>query len=926
MKIVYFLSFILCLVFHGYSQKGNTIHKTLIDSFAIKGWAYLSNLCGITRDGKHFFYKIDNQPAGSNTVIVQRLKSKWRSEVHGVSDAFFTTDNKQFVFFKEDSLNFLNLNDDKITQIAKVMSFKHPSNSEWIAYLLESKALILKNINNGVEQKFDNVEDYGFDHAGKTFLIYNSVNSSNTFEMRWLNLDSGTETVIWDKDDFMNRKSSLASYVFDTSGMQLAFIIKDGIGNDQVNRLLYYKKGMDKAVVKVDSSSLNSDSGFFLSDYNPTFTTNGQWIIFKLLPFQNKTILLNEIKVNIWSYRDSVIQSRQLLQNEPRSFAAVVSIGDNNAMRIENEGERANLNETPGDYILIADNYSVQEPWLNDHINYYLLSLKSRKRTLLTSNVNSIFSFSFSPSGRYVIYFDNKLKHYFSFDITNAKVKNITFGIPEPLENEYSRNDNTPSPVGIAGWINKDSALLIYDNHDLWQVDPSGIKKSINITNGYGKKHHIKFSTLNERETLCCFQGKAPLYLTAFNTLNKYNGFYKIWLESKRDPLLLTMGPYTYFHKNEQLPINPGEFDNGMKPLHATDTDIWVVKRMAANEAPNYFLTSDFKNFISISNLQPQTNYNWLSSELITWKQFDGTPCQGILYKPEDFNPQKKYPLIFNFYEQLSHRLYEFPKPDFSRDNINIPWFVSNGYLVFVPDIHFSIAKVTGRINGESAYNSIVSAAKFLSKYSWIDSNKIGIQGHSFGGGVINYLITHTDLFAAAAEAAGVSNSISSYLSLTGGLGKPGDSRQFGTEFHQGRMGASLWEKKELYLKNMPVLNADKIVTPLLIMHNPGDAAVPWTEGIQMYLALRRLRKRVWMLTYDDGAHTLNRINGKDYTIRLMQFFDHYLKEHPAPLWMTKGISASIKGRDLGYKLDSTNFCGNHCKVCRKNAYQHKVK
>ena len=255
------------------------------------------------------------------------------------------------------------------------------------------------------------------------------------------------------------------------------------------------------------------------------------------------------------------------------------------------------------------------------------------------------------------------------------------------------------------------------------------------------------------------------MLLTGFGTTNKYNGFFRQTIGRGARPELLTMGPYLYYRTASQRSYNQF-FDDGAPPAKALAANCWVVRRESATEAPNYYVTTDLKHYRPVSHLMPQANYNWLRADLIQWRTSDGKPGQGILYLPENFDPGKKYPVIVNIYEQLSHRLFEFPEPGLTRDAIDIPWFVSKGYLVFTPDIHFKPGNSSGMTTGEWAYRSVAPAITALSKLPYADLRHLGIQGHSFGAGETNYLITHTHLFAAAAEAAGPSDAISNYLSL----------------------------------------------------------------------------------------------------------------------------------------------------------------
>jgi len=389
------------------------------------------------------------------------------------------------------------------------------------------------------------------------------------------------------------------------------------------------------------------------------------------------------------------------------------------------------------------------------------------------------------------------------------------------------------------------------------------------------------------------------LLLTAFDTINKQNGFFRTKLSDKsQDPQLLALKPCHIYTTVTQSP--GGDFDNFL-PLKARDANKWLVMQETETDAPNFFLTKDFKTYTRLTNLQPQQHYNWLTSELISWQQLDSTYTQGLLYKPENFDSTKKYPLIFYYYESMSNNKYGYPAAAFTGAGINIPWFVSRGYLVITPDIQYTIGEI-----GESVCNSIVSAARYAARLPWVDSTKMAITGHSFGGYETNYLVTHTNIFAAAASAAGMADLISAYGSLGSPLWGATSLQGVFFEFGQFRMGSTLWQKPELYIKNSPVFNIDKVTTPLLIMHNKADALVPWAQAIELFTGLRRLQKKVWMLQYDNGAHGVHGREAIDFTVRITQFFDHYLKETPPPKWMTAGIPAKLKGIYTGYELDTS--------------------
>jgi dipeptidyl aminopeptidase/acylaminoacyl peptidase len=255
--------------------------------------------------------------------------------------------------------------------------------------------------------------------------------------------------------------------------------------------------------------------------------------------------------------------------------------------------------------------------------------------------------------------------------------------------------------------------------------------------------------------------------------------------------------------------------------------------------------------------------------------------------------------MMVYFYERETDRLHSYQAPVPNRASIRYSFYASRGYLVFVPDIPYEIG-----YPGESALDAVVPGVLSLVARGFVDEDRIGVQGHSWGGYQIAYMITKTNIFAAAEAGAPVSNMTSAY----GGIRwQSGMSRMFQYERSQSRIGGTLWEARGRYVHNSPVFFADKIETPLLMLHNDEDGAVPWYQGIEMFVAMRRLAKPVFMLNYNGEAHGLTRRpNQEDWAIRMQQFFDHYLLGAPAAAWMVEGVSAVDKGRRFGLELVET--------------------
>ena len=325
----------------------------------------------------------------------------------------------------------------------------------------------------------------------------------------------------------------------------------------------------------------------------------------------------------------------------------------------------------------------------------------------------------------------------------------------------------------------------------------------------------------------------------------------------------------------------PKSFSN---PIKAKDADVMVLTAASFRESPDLQITdSSFKELRKVSDANPQqAGILWGTAELINFKNLDGVPLKATLYKPENFDPNKKYPMLVYIYERLTQNInaYVEPRPGHT---INASYYVSNGYLVLEPDIAYKIG-----FPGQSALQCVLPAVQAVVDRGFVNEKAIGIQGHSWGGYQIAYMITQTNRFRAVAAGAPVANMTSAYDGIRWG---PGIPRQFQYEKTQSRIGGSLWEYPMRYIENSPVFMADRVQTPVMMIHNDADDAVPWYQGIEYFLALRRLGKEAYLFTYNGEPHGLRRRpNQKDYALHLQEYFDYYLKGAPKPDWMEHGI------------------------------------
>ena len=751
--------------------------------------------------------------------------------------------------------------------------------------------LVLKNLLTNSTITFKQVSEYLFDKKGTKLLVEIGRNLKDSNSKAYILLYDLRRQLA---DTVMRSFNDAKSFSFDDQGSQLVFAAERDSGSKALQKfykLWYFQPGMDSAKLMVKKNTVGMQLGYTVSEYgNVSFSKDGTKLFFGVAPIQparDTTLVDFELaRLDIWHYNDDYLQPqqlKQLTQEQRRSYLAVINLGTDGIIQLANENaENASVvDEGNADWVLVQSSKGnrIASQWEGRSKNTaYVVSTSTGKQTTVIAN--SYGAYVASPSAKYVYWYNPEAKNYFTYNISTGAVKNVSLRIREALYDMKNDVPDFPSPSGIIGWTANDEAFLVKDNYDIWQLDPDGISLPVNITAGYGKEHKTEFTYVKLDPEKRFLLPDETIVLQAQDKVNKYGGYFTKNVAFASTPVELSKGPFDY----SQL-------------MKARNTEEYIVQRTNISES-ELMAGSTLSSLRKLTNIAAQQDtFNWLTAELLRWKMFDGNISEGILYKPEDFDPHKKYPIIFYFYERNSDGLFSYKSPAPSASTINIPYFVSNGYLVFDPNIYYKTGEP-----GQSAFNSVVSAARYLAKMPWVDSNRMAIQGQSWGGYQVAYLVTKTKIFRAASAGAPVANMTSAYGGIRWGTGL---NRQFQYEKTQSRIGATLWQRPDLYIKNSPLFAADKVMTPLLIMHNDADGSVPWYQGIEFFTALRRLGKKVWMLEYNGEDHNLvERRNKKDLSIRLAQFFDYYLKDARPARWIKDGLPATEKGRDWGFEVD----------------------
>ncbi|MEV4886038.1 S9 family peptidase [Chitinophaga ginsengisegetis] len=881
LKTLLFCSFIFVLFSNCMAQtsiKLTPIDKTVINSSVYKKWQTVSTPA-ISADGRYVSYIINNEPIGSKTMVIKSSDKSWEIRVAGGKDIVFTRDCKAAIFTKSnDSLFVVRLGESIIKRFYNVGSYELRSAERIGDILIMNKGggaseLQLFYLKSGRTLSYFNVKSFVTSTNGTALVILQDsvINNKGVQVLSWRGMTDEKVLDIWRGTGFTNQ------IVIDKSGKQIAFLIGDTL-NDHVSKsCLYYKIGdkMPKTIFNEQSNGLGED--MYLT-YLSRFSLDGSKLFFGAqCKGERRDTSDSYAAVNIWSYLDTKLHSVQK-SNPPNeySFIYVYRINDNKISSLNKEGDIVldNFTNDNATFIWHVDPRSDFEEhrWNSAAaFNYYFVSTSNGDRIKLGNLRNYLGKVS--PNGEFVIFFNGK--DYYSYVVANGKYINLTKGMNIEWLN-FDTSDKDSTTRGIAGWLADGKGVLVYDKYDIWLLDPMGKRTLTNLTNGYGSKHKIAFSLGLSEYSEGLISENAQLILSGTGLITKQNGFFKKDMRKVGDPEVLSYGPYVF-----NIRFNHYIRQRGIFPVKAQASEMYIVSRMSATESLNYFLTSDFRKFTPISDVYPERSYNWYKAELHSWETSEGVVLQGILYKPENFDSTKRYPLIFNYYEKLSANLNVCFIPNYSSSSIDIPTYVSNGYLVFTPDIQYKMGDPM-----QGAYNSVVSAAKYLSKLPFVNSEKIGIQGFSFGAVQTNYLVANTKIFAAACSASGLSDFISAY----GAVSNQGFSLQGSFEdMGQIRMGGAPWQFPEQYVKSSAIFKSDKVSTPLLMMHTTGDAVCPLSQALEFFTALRRLGKKVWLLEYTDGSHTVTGESAVDFDIRMAQFFDHFLKGEPAPHWMMQG-------------------------------------
>jgi len=491
----------------------------------------------------------------------------------------------------------------------------------------------------------------------------------------------------------------------------------------------------------------------------------------------------------------------------------------------------------------------------------YSIDFTTGNKTLIETKIER--ELQLSPLGRYILYF--KDKHWHIYDNESKTTKNITLqrGLPKFWDYTDDRPAE-PGSFGFGAWIDDDKGFWIYSEYDIWQYSIDN-NEFLNLTKT-GFTEQIKYRYLSNFVENPYLNTNDIILLSAFSNQRKTN--HLLTFDFSNNKFLDTLGGEYYYRYL-------GKSKHGNKTIISKEKfelfpDIWVCNELISNPSQKTFLETQ------------KEPYAWGTTEYIEWVSPNGDTLQGYIMKPDDFNPKKKYPVLVYFYEKFSDLMHRWSQPAINHRPC-YPQYLASGYIIFMPDIKFYDG-----YPGKSGLDAILSGCNALIEKGYADKDKFCMQGHSWSGYQSAWFVTQTDFFKATVSGAPVGNMTSAYsgIRLESGL-----ARQFQYETGQSRIGGNLIDSLSNYIENSPVFHANKATTPLMICFGDVDEAVPWHQGVELYLAFRRFNKECVFLQYEGEPHHLRKYHNKlDYASKMKDYFDHYIFDKPAPIWLKEKL------------------------------------
>lgn len=656
-------------------------------------------------------------------------------------------------------MGIYNLSNHQLIKIPEVLSYKLPKkNADFLAYIQELekeskdtttskkketyKQLIIRDLKNNKEVVFENVENYIFSKNGE-YLAY-SIKNEKKKQKKKEDETEVKEDEIVEVEEVSTQKEGV--YLVSTKNMQelaisdeegiysklsfdeeanfLAFIATHDEEKEEIKDYAVYLYNIENQnLLNLDNDLNGIPKDWVISEnYTPEFSKNSKSLYLGIAPKKepkDTTFIEEDYAIlDVWHYKDDYLQPQQLanLKRElEKSFLSVVHL-DNPAQLIVLQDEKMNytrlVNEGNADFVFGMSDYGnrVEKQWLGSGVgSYYLINTKTGKKEEILKNLHG--NVYVSPTGKNLVFFDRESANWYAYTISSGKITHLNNNIEVSFADEQHDSPDFAYPYSLIGWSKDDASVWIKDRYDIWEFDLNTNLPPKNITHSFGRENKISFNYLKLDKDARYIDTDKKIILSAFQEDDKQSGFYE-WHQNRK-PKKLFM-----------------EAMSGHRSLiKAKDSENYLFVHQSFTIPPTLVSSKNLKSFTVLHQTNPQQkNYNWGTVELIYYTAQKGKPATGMLFKPEDFDADKKYPLLAYFYERRSDNLHTYEAPAPTPSRLNITYFVSNGYLVFVPDIEY-----TDGYPGRSAEEYVDAGVDYLKTFDFVNGDKIGIQGQSWG-------------------------------------------------------------------------------------------------------------------------------------------------------------------------------------------------
>lgn len=821
-------------------------------------WSNGTFILKMSKDGNWVALGEDFPEKGREIVVVQTNGiTQFRFPEAEFLD--FSADSKWFGCISKKGLIIIDLKSHEESRYSNIAAYAFSSDGNYIAAHQQgnediNNLLIINLITKNIEKRLNSVTQFKW-HPSRNILI-TKVEEEEKVQVVQFDVENGnTKTLFEDKGVTIDHLG------WNNFGTAVVFLS----GKEGGNQLNYYDENQGILKTLADIQIHEKFKKFKLSNREPFVSDDGKKVIFYLQGDDIEKVLKNDVQ--IWDSDDPWIEPQmERYRKQVEQYFLTAWYPESGAIRaIETEGLHTAAMSVNHDFALVYDQLQY-EPLYKFYPNadLYIKNIKTGDSTLVCKNQYTEGEFiTISPKGKYISYF--KDSDWWVYTIETGKNINLTKGLEGTFKNTEPQRPGDAFPYGNPGWLEDEKYIILYDQYDIWIMTPDGETKK-RVTKGKEENFRYRINrdfvqkgynplTINREFGCESFDFNKGIVLELFD-LKTYKSGIAIWQKNKEiKPLLMVEGKIegiTSLENLEVLVYNSQRFD---RPISFNRTDVKQKKT----------------NLIYQTN-KKLMNYDLGTAEFIEYELKDGTELRGSLVYPSNYNPDKKYPIIVEIYERESSDINNFTPPsNLMLDGFNLLKFTMNDYFVLYPDIDYTIGEP-----GISALKSVEAAVAKVLETGKVDGKRIGLIGHSYGGYETAFIVTQTDMFAAAVAGAAVTDMVTYYHDINWAWKQ---SQMWRIENQQFRFGDSFFNMKEAYYRNSPFNHVENMNTPLLLWTGNTDTNINWHQSIQMFMALKRLGKKAKLLVYKGDDHNLFKTKNQNHLSRtIFEWMETYVK------------------------------------------------